>query len=102
MQLAVAGLLVGRSAGNRPIQKPDCLKGTDRASHPVFRQAQIWTIRERPPVKREGIDDPAGCGVVPRHEDGQGIGGLAVLEGRQSSRQPLMSVTRQTIRPLPL
>jgi hypothetical protein len=36
VQFSVTSLLVCRSAGNRPIQKSDRLKGADCASDPVF------------------------------------------------------------------
>jgi hypothetical protein len=69
VQLAVAGLLVGRTAGNCPIQEPDRLKGTDCAPNPVFGQPQVRTVRERSPVNGECIHDPARCGVIARNED---------------------------------
>jgi hypothetical protein len=80
VQLAVTGFLVGRSAGNCPIQKSDCLKGADCAPDPVFGQSQVWTICERSAVNGECINNPARCGVITGNEDGQGISRLTVLE----------------------
>jgi hypothetical protein len=69
VQLAITGLLVGRSTSNCPIQKPDRLKGANCASDPVFGQSQVGTICEHSAVNRECINDPAWCRVIPRQED---------------------------------
>jgi hypothetical protein len=80
VQLAIAGLFVGRTAGNRSIQEPDRLKSADCSPDPVFGQPQVWTIRKCSPINGECINDPARCGMIACNEDRQDISRLTVLE----------------------
>jgi hypothetical protein len=77
---AVFGRFVAGAGGHGPVEKPDLLKNPDRSSYLVLGEPKIRTTGERPPINREGIDNPAWHGPETGQEDRQGEGCLSIAE----------------------